>query len=139
MTTLVRHQEKVQPQSTSVREPRRRPSRRTMLLVSAGAVWILGFLILHGTSTLTLPASELTDLHRSLNQFNAWVAANRADNPIFLYFFTPLRTAVDAVANMFTTTFAATPTGLRLPEIGWLGTVGLLTWIALAEIGRASC
>ena len=34
---------------------------------------------------------------------------------------------MDAVANLFIATFAASSTGLRLPEIGWLGTVGLLT------------
>ncbi|TFD84966.1 ABC transporter permease subunit [Cryobacterium serini] len=124
------------PSPSSSRQPRRRPSLRTILLASAAVIWILGFVILHGTSTLTLPASELTDLHRSLNQFNAWVAANRADNPLFLYVFTPLRAGVDAVANLFITTFAASSTGLRLPEIGWLGTVGLLGWIALA-IGNA--
>ncbi|WP_198418268.1 proline/glycine betaine ABC transporter permease [Cryobacterium sp. TMS1-20-1] len=105
-------------------------------MASAVVVWILGFVFLHGTSTLTLPASELTDLHRSLNQFNVWVAANRADKPVFLYVLTPLRAGVDAVANLFITTFAASSTGLRLPEIGWLGTVGLLGWIALT-IGNA--
>ncbi|MEZ2389389.1 ABC transporter permease [bacterium RCC_150] len=112
--------------------PRRRIGRRTVLLGGAAVVWLLGFLLLHGTATLNLPASELTDLHRSLNQFNAWVAANRADNPIFQYLFTPLRAAVDAVANVFTSTFAASSTGLRLPEVGWLGMVALLGWIAWA-------
>ncbi|SDP80063.1 glycine betaine/proline transport system permease protein [Arthrobacter sp. ok909] len=132
MSTLVRDRATAQPTPAPAREPRRRPSRRTILLGGAAVVWILGFLVLHGTSTLPLPASELTDLHRSLNQFNAWVAANRADNPVFLYVFTPLRAAVDAVASLFITLFAASSTGLRLPEIGWLGTVGLLGWIAFA-------
>ena len=140
MSVLVRDRATAQPapfpSPSRTREPRRRPSRRTILLASAVVVWILGFVFLHGTSTLTLPASELTDLHRSLNQFNVWVAANRADNPVFLYVLTPLRAGVDAVANLFITTFAASSTGLRLPEIGWLGTVGLLGWIALA-IGNA--
>ncbi|GEP25729.1 MULTISPECIES: proline/glycine betaine ABC transporter permease [Cryobacterium] len=140
MSVLVRDRATAQPapfpSPSRTLEPRRRPSRRTILLASAVVVWILGFVFLHGTSTLTLPASELTDLHRSLNQFNVWVAANRADNPVFLYVLTPLRAGVDAVANLFITTFAASSTGLRLPEIGWLGTVGLLGWIALA-IGNA--
>ncbi|HAP90310.1 MAG TPA: hypothetical protein DCR15_11445, partial [Arthrobacter bacterium] len=73
MSTLVRDRERVRPAPPTVKEPRRRPSRRTTLLAGAAVVWILGFLVLHGTSTLALPASELTDLHRSLNQFNAWV------------------------------------------------------------------
>ena len=132
MSALLQQRPTAQPAATIVPEPRRRPSRRTVLLLGAVAIWVLGFTLLNGTATLALPASELTDLHRTLNQFNAWVAANRADNPVFLYIFTPLRSAVDAVANLFTTTFAATSTGLRLPEIGWLGTVGLLTWLALA-------
>ena len=136
MSTLVRDRAVVEAESNPVREPRRRPRRRTLLLAGAGVLWFLGFVVLHGTGTLTLPASELTDLHRSLNQFNAWVASNRADNPVFLYILAPLRAAVDAVANVFTTIFAATETGLRLPEVGWLGTVGVLTWIAYA-VGNA--
>jgi glycine betaine/proline transport system permease protein len=136
MSTLVRDRAPVQANPPAVRAPRKRLSRRTVLLGGAGVLWLLGFLFLHGTSTLTLPASELTDLHRSLNQFNAWVAANRADNPVFQYVFTPLRSAVDAVANLFIGTFASSSTGLRLPEIGWLGTVGLLSWIAFA-VGNA--
>ena len=44
-----------------------------MLLAGAGALWLLGFLILQGIGTLALPTSELTDLHRSLNQFMPFV------------------------------------------------------------------
>lgn len=136
MSTLTRDRAPVQEPPAALRPPRKRMSRRTLLLGAAGVVWLLGFLVLRGTSTLTLPASELTDLHRALNQFNAWVASNRADNPVFQYVFTPFRSAVDSVANLFTSTFAASTTGLRLPEIGWLGTVGLLSWIAFA-VGNA--
>ncbi|OFI37580.1 ABC transporter permease [Arthrobacter sp. SW1] len=116
--------------------PRRRLSRRALLLISAAVVWTVGFVFLHGTGTLALPTSELTDLHRSLNQFNSWVASNRDDNPVFLYLLSPLRSAVDAVAAVFTTVFAASSTGLGLPEIGWLGTVALLGWLAFA-VGNA--
>ncbi|MHC6219703.1 ABC transporter permease [Arthrobacter sp. MMS24-S77] len=136
MSTLVRDRAPVHTNHIPVRAPRKRLSRRTLLLGGAAVVWLIGFLFLHGTATLTLPASELTDLHRSLNQFNAWVAANRADNPVFQYVFTPFRAAVDAVANLFIGIFAASSTGLRLPEIGWLGTIALLSWIAFA-VGNA--
>lgn len=136
MSTLVRERTAVPAGNDLGPEPRRRPSRRTLLLAGAGVLWILGFLILHGIGTLALPTSELTDLHRSLNQFNAWVASNRSDNPVFLYVLSPLRAAVDALANVFIAVFAASSTGLRLPEIGWLGTVALLSWIAYA-VGNA--
>ena len=38
----------------------RRVSRRTWLLLAAAVLWLLGFLLLRGTGTLALPASELT-------------------------------------------------------------------------------
>ncbi|WP_115788628.1 ABC transporter permease [Arthrobacter silvisoli] len=135
--TLTEAKETVRTEPSPNPEPRRRrPSRRVVLLGSAALTWLLGFLFLHGTATLALPTSELTDLHRTLNHFNSWVASNRTDNPVFLYLLSPLRTGVDAVANAFTTIFAASTTGLRLPEIGWLGTVALLGWIAWA-VGNA--
>ncbi|XAS68300.1 ABC transporter permease subunit [Micrococcaceae bacterium Sec5.7] len=132
MSTIVRDRSVLRTDTVTAPEPRRRLSRRTWLLLGAAVLWLLGFLFLRGTGTLALPASELTELHRSLNQFNAWVAANRSDNPVFLYLLTPLRAAVDAVANFFVVIFAASPTGLRLPEVGWLGTVALLSWVAFA-------
>jgi glycine betaine/proline transport system permease protein len=111
---------------------RRRISRRTALLLGAGALWLLGYLFLHGTGTLALPASELTDLHRSLNHFNSWIAENRAGNPVFMYVLTPLRGAVGSVAGFFMAVFAASPTGQVIPVMGWLGTVAVLTWVAFA-------
>ncbi|MDJ0354648.1 ABC transporter permease subunit [Paenarthrobacter sp. PH39-S1] len=110
----------------------RRVSRRTWLLLAAAVLWLLGFLLLRGTGTLALPASELTDLHRSLNRFNGWIAENRDGNPVFMYILTPLRSAVGLVAGFFMALFAASPTGEVIPVLGWLGTVAVLTWIAFA-------
>ncbi|MBG0739709.1 ABC transporter permease subunit [Paeniglutamicibacter antarcticus] len=110
----------------------RRVSRRTWLLLAAAVLWLLGFLLLRGTGTLALPASELTDLHRSLNRFNGWIAENRDGNPVFMYILTPLRSAVGLVAGFFMAVFAASPTGEVIPVLGWLGTVAVLTWIAFA-------
>ncbi len=105
---------------------------RTALLLGAGTLWLLGYLFLHGTGTLALPASELTDLHRSLNHFNSWIAENRSGNPVFMYVLTPLRGAVGSVAGFFMAVFAASPTGQVIPVMGWLGTVAVLTWVAFA-------
>ncbi|WP_125613247.1 ABC transporter permease [Specibacter cremeus] len=110
----------------------RRINRRTWLLLAAGALWLLGFAFLHGTATLSLPAAELTDLHRILNHFNAWIADNRDGNPVFVYLLTPLRSAVGWVAGFFMAIFAASPSGQLIPVMGWLGTVAVLTWIAFA-------
>ncbi|MDQ6753210.1 MAG: ABC transporter permease subunit [Actinomycetota bacterium] len=132
MATLFRDRPVLAAGSGARTGSRRRISRRTVLLLGAGALWLLGYLFLHGTGTLALPASELTDLHRSLNNFNSWIAENRAGNPIFMYVFTPLRGVVGSVAGFFMAVFAASPTGQVIPVMGWLGTVAVLTWIAFA-------
>ncbi len=132
MATLLRGRSVLATGRAAGQGSRRRVSLRTWLLVGAGALWLAGYLFLHGTGTLALPASELTDLHRSLNHFNAWIAENRAGNPVFMYVFTPLRSAVGLVANFFMAVFAASPTGQVIPVMGWLGTVAVLTWIAFA-------
>lgn len=132
MSTLVSDGTRAAAPVSNPVNDRRKLSGRARLLLSAGIVWLLGFIFLRGTSTLSLPASELTDLHRNLNNISAWVATNRNDNPIFQYFLDPLRALVDTVANVFMLLFAATPTGLNVPQVGWLGTVALLTWIAFA-------
>ena len=132
MATLLRGRSVLATGRLSRQESQRRVSLRTWLLLSAGALWLLGYLFLHGTATLALPASELTDLHRSLNNFNAWIAENRAGNPVFMYVLTPLRSAVGLVANFFMAIFAASPSGQVIPVLGWLGTVAVLTWIAFA-------
>ncbi|MCZ2404909.1 ABC transporter permease subunit [Paenarthrobacter sp. Z7-10] len=132
MATLLRDRTAIPAKPSAVRESRRRLSRRTWLLLSAGVLWLLGYLFLHGTGTLALPASELTDLHRNLNHFNSWIAENRSGNPVFMYVLTPLRNLVGAIAGFFMAVFAASPTGQVIPVMGWLGTVAVLTWIAFA-------
>jgi len=45
MSTLVRDRATAQPTPSPAREPRSRPSRRTLLLAGAAIAWILGFLV----------------------------------------------------------------------------------------------
>lgn len=132
MATLLRERPVLAAGPTAGNRNWRGISRRSSLLLAAGLLWLLGYLFLHGTATLALPASDLTDLHRGLNHFNAWIADNRTNNPVFLYLLEPLRTGVGAAANFFMAIFAASPTGQVIPVMGWLGTVAVLTWIAFA-------
>src|SRR3990170_76202 len=95
-------------------------------------VWLIGWRVFNGTGNLPLQSAEVTPLHLWLNDVNTWVSNNRGSSPIFVYIFDGIRGIVGAVASVFVQLFAQTDHGLRLPEIGWLGVVAIVTWIAAA-------
>ena len=95
-------------------------------------VWLAAWRIFNGMWTLPLQSAEVTPLHVWLNDVNAWVRDNRDSNPLFVYIFDGIREGVGWVASIFTQLFVQTDVGLQLPEVGWLGVVAVMTWIAAA-------
>ncbi len=110
--------------------PRRALSVGTLILLGTLAVWLLGRVVFANRFTLPLAQADLSPLHTNLNGFNDWVDANRNTNPLFLYFFNEIRQVVDATGTFFTHLISKTDVGLGIPQIGWLGTLILLTWVA---------
>jgi glycine betaine/proline transport system permease protein len=106
---------------------------RWMYVVAVAAVlWLIAWRVFNGMWTLPLQSAQLTPLHLWLNDVNAWVRDNRDSNPLFVYVFDSIRDGVGWVAAIFTRLFVQTDVGLQLPEIGWLGVVALVTWLAAA-------
>jgi glycine betaine/proline transport system permease protein len=106
--------------------------RWVWILAALVVVWLIGWRVFNGMWNLPLQSAEVTPLHLWLNDVNAWVGANRDSNPVFLYVFDGIRVVVAAVSTVFVQLFVQTDVGLRLPLIGWLGVVALVTWIAAA-------
>jgi glycine betaine/proline transport system permease protein len=95
-------------------------------------VWLVLFAVLRGKQTLSLAAADLTDLHRWLNDVNDSIGANRNSNPLFLYFFNEIRLVIDNLVT-FVQDLISQPSGDRpLPQIGWLGVVGLVGYVSWA-------
>jgi glycine betaine/proline transport system permease protein len=132
--TLV-HQQAIQLQRAA--KPRRIPNWGWALI--AGAVlWLLAYLIWGGQANLPLAPSELTEVHRALNDANTWVGENRGSNGVLLAL-DQLRVVVGAVVAFFLGLLSESTYGLGYPEIGWLGVVALFTWIAwFAGNGRVA-
>ncbi|MBC7723848.1 MAG: ABC transporter permease subunit [Burkholderiaceae bacterium] len=121
--------------TTPPRSPRTLATRirpRTWLIVGIIVAWLLAWRLLDGLWTLSLQSAEVTPLHLWLNEVNVWVSNNRDSNPVFVYLFDGIRGAVGALAGVFIALFVKTDVGLQLPEIGWLGVVALVTWVAAA-------
>jgi glycine betaine/proline transport system permease protein len=95
-------------------------------------VWLVLFVVLRGKQTLSLAAADLTDLHRWLNDVNDSIGANRNSNPLFLYGFNEIRLVIDNLVT-FVQDLISQPSGDRpLPQIGWLGVVGLAGYVSWA-------
>lgn len=104
--------------------------RRAWLVVIIVVVWFAGSRMLNGQFTLPLQAAQVTPLHLWLNEVNAWVGANRDSNPLFVFVFDGIRMLVASVVGAFSQVLVKTDIGLQLPEVGWLGVVAVVTWIA---------
>ncbi|WP_327388289.1 ABC transporter permease [Streptomyces sp. NBC_01207] len=109
----------------------RRISRR-MVVAAILVGWLVLFALLRGKQTLALAAADLTDLHRWFNDVNDSIGANRNSSPLFLYFFNEIRLVIDNlvtfVQDLISQPFADRP----LPQIGWLGVVGIAGYISWA-------
>jgi glycine betaine/proline transport system permease protein len=109
---------------------RRKVPRWAYILGIVIVVWLIGWQMFNKMLNLPLQAAQTTPFHLWLDQVNSWVGDNRDSSPIFVYFFDAIRDVVAWLGSVFTQIFVQTDVGLQLPEIGWLGVVVLVTWIA---------
>lgn len=101
------------------------------------AVWLIGWLLLHGKQTLAMGGADLTSFHEWLNGVRDSFDAARGSNPIF-----GIIGAISAGLNWLIDTlqygFSEPAPGRPVPQIGWLGTLAILSWITLAAAGFRS-
>ncbi|WP_326789231.1 ABC transporter permease [Streptomyces sp. NBC_00151] len=109
----------------------RRVSRR-MVVAAILVTWLVLFAVLRGKQTLTLAAADLTDLHRWFNDVNDTIGADRNSNPLFLYFFNEIRLVIDNLVTFIQSLISQPSDGRPLPQIGWLGVVGIAGYISWA-------
>jgi glycine betaine/proline transport system permease protein len=95
-------------------------------------VWIVGYLALKGNQTLALASSDQSWVATKLTDFNNWVGDNQNSNPLFTYFFNPIRSFIDWLVTGVQHLISQ-PVGTRpLPYVGWLGVlavIGFAAWV----------
>src|SRR5688500_3979954 len=111
---------------------RAREVSRSMLVGAILVVWLVLFAVLRGKQTLALGAADLTDLHRWFNDVNDSIGANRNSNPLFLYFFNEIRLVIDPLVTFVQELISQPPVGRPVPQIGWLGVVGIAGYVSWA-------
>ncbi|MFD9389448.1 ABC transporter permease [Streptomyces sp. NPDC060000] len=135
MTVAMEKPERTDPADTtrtSAPAASGRKVSRSVMVAAILVVWLVLFAVLRGKQTLSLAAADLTDLHRWLNDIRDSVGANRNSNPLFLYFFNEIRLVIDNLVTLVQDLISQ-PSGDRpLPQIGWLGVVGLAGYVSWA-------
>jgi glycine betaine/proline transport system permease protein len=101
-------------------------------VVAVLLVWIVLWIPLRGTNTLTLASSDLTPLHTWLNGVNEAVNASRNTSPIFLYVFNEIRLVIDVLVTFIQGLISQPSFGRPAPLLGWLGVVAIAGYVSWA-------
>ncbi|MGW7253471.1 ABC transporter permease [Streptomyces sp. NPDC054834] len=118
--------------ATTVVAPLRRRISRPVLVAAILVGWLVLFAVLRGRQTLTLAAADLTGLHRRLNDVNDSIGASRNSNPLFVYGFNEIRLVIDNLVTFVQSLVSQPSDGRPVPQIGWLGVVGLTGYVSWA-------
>lgn len=132
MTVAIEKPEKTETVGNTAAVAGRRRVSRAMVVAAVLVVWLVLFAVLRGKQTLSLAAADLTDLHRWFNDVNDSVGANRNSNPLFLYFFNEIRLIIGSLVSFFQELISQPSGGRPVPQIGWLGVVGLTGFVSWA-------
>jgi glycine betaine/proline transport system permease protein len=110
--------------------------RRTGLkLLGIAVFWLLGWALFKGHDTKAIAFQQTTGFHDWLNRVRDWVQIDGQDN----WFFGGVLGAIADFANNvleFLQKLISTPAFPRpVPEIGWVGVVGLVAWFTYVVAG----
>jgi glycine betaine/proline transport system permease protein len=107
----------------------RRPGRLVPVL-GVLVIWLLVFALFGGQDTLFLDSSDLSTVHRKLNDLNLWVLEHRESSPVFTAFLNVISDLIGSVVTFIQALISQPSFGLPIPAVGWLGVVAGVTYLA---------
>lgn len=106
---------------------------RLWLLGVVISLWVLIWALTRGSDTLEIAGSELTEVHQWLKARATWVEqASASGSNLFVNLANSLADAMNASIVWLQQTFTVGKFPRPLPQIGWLGTLSIAAWVALA-------
>ncbi|WP_232004809.1 proline/glycine betaine ABC transporter permease [Mycobacterium sp. ACS1612] len=108
----------------------RGPAQFVAVMGAVLGLWIILYQFLAGRNTLAQAPADTRPLHVWLSDLQTRVGEGRNSNPLFTYFFNPIRSVIDAFGTAIGDLIAHPVDGRPVPYIGWLGVVVLLTFLA---------
>ncbi len=106
--------------------------RKPYLLLGSVAVWILAARVFQGRNTLQIATYENTAFTSFVGDRALAMRGNRTTSTAFVYFFNPIRGAIDGFVQAIRALIAIPGPNSVIPIIGWLGVVGLVALLVFA-------
>ncbi|BAS12476.1 glycine betaine/carnitine transport permease protein GbuB [Arthrobacter sp. Hiyo8] len=103
-----------------------------------GVVWLGLWATLKGVDTLELGGADKTDFQLWLNSVRDAFDSARTNSFVFQHIVQPVTDGINGLVTFLQGIFSQASDGRPVPEIGWLGVVALLAWLALAFAGVRS-
>jgi len=94
--------------------------------------WITTASFLKGVQTQELSTASDTPFTALLRDVASAIRGNRADNPLFIYVFNPIRTVITSFIEIIMSVIAIPTAGNVIPIFGWFGTLLLIGFIVYA-------
>jgi glycine betaine/proline transport system permease protein len=107
--------------------------KRSTLVFAVLGVWIVLGTVFSGIHTLELSTATNTPVTDWFRELAASIRGSRAESPLFVYFFNPLRGAIEGFIEVIRALIAVPASGNIIPVIGWLGVVALVGYIVYAS------
>lgn len=112
---------------------------RLWSLAAIVSLWVLLWILMQGSDTLAIGGSDLTDVHQWLKARATWVEqASASGTNVFINLANSLADSMNALIVWLQQLFTIGKFPRPLPQIGWLGTLSIAAWVALAAAGWRS-
>ncbi|NUP75661.1 MAG: ABC transporter permease subunit, partial [Sinomonas sp.] len=134
---------KERPAEPAIRPPTGSPAFwrrnwRPIVLAAVVVLWLALWGLFRGTQTLEIGGADKTDFHLWLNSVRDGFDAARTNSAVFEYVVQPITDGINGLVTFLQNLFSQ-PSAVRpVPQVGWLGVVVLLAWLAFALAGVRS-
>lgn len=107
-------------------------SLRWVQAVTVLVVWFVLATLLKGMQTLELSTASNSPFTEVLRDFASAIRGNRTESPVFIYFFNPIRGAIEGFIELIMSVISMPSQGNLIPLLGWFGTLALIGFVVYA-------
>lgn len=106
--------------------------RKSQLLLGVIVIWIFLSRILQDQHTLELATSDNTSITTAVGDAAASIRGNRTKSAAFIYFFNPIRAAINGFVEVIRTLISLPRGNSTIPLVGWFGVVAIVAFTVYA-------
>ena len=101
---------------------------RYAILILLG-IWSILAIVFKGVATLEIPTYQNSIATQIAGDAAASIRGNRTQSAVFIYFFNPIRLAINGFVDLIRVLIATPVPGSIIPVLGWFGVVGIIAFL----------